>query len=411
MKIWKKIGLVLLFLLIIFSIWFYPKYKMINLTMHLFDEDQIVTNFRSFNTLWPAVVDMKAPEKKFVYPKGTPIKLPKNFLYEGDKLNTQKFLEDSWTTGFLVIQNDSLVHEKYFLDNTEDTRNISWSMAKSVISALIGIAVEDGDIKNIEETVEVYAPELKGTAYDGVRIKDVLQMSTGVKFNEDYDDFFSDINRWGRGFAMGDSQDAFAASLERELEPGTVCHYVSINTHVLGMILKRATGKTITKYMQEKLYNPLGMEYDGYWLLDGENMEMVLGGLNLTLRDYAKLGSLFLNEGYMNGKQIVPKKWVRASTTPDGLHVQPGKGVLGYGYQWWIPQSNSGEYMAMGVYGQYIYVNPSTKTVIVKLSANPKYNDKSYVPSNDFAHLELFRSITLLNSVPDKRMKINIIGK
>lgn len=410
MKIWKKISLGLLFLLIIFGVWFYPKFKMVNLTMHLFDEDQIVNNFRSFNSIWPIVV-MEAPKSKFVYPKGTPIKLPESFQYEGNELNTQKFLEDSWTTGFLVIQNDSLVIENYYLGNTEDTQNISWSMAKSVISALMGIAVEEGDIKNIEDHVEVYVPELKGTAYEGVRIKDVLQMSTGVKFNEDYDDFFSDINRWGRDFAMGNSQDAFAASLERELKPGTVCQYVSINTHVLGMIIKRATGKTITEFMQEKLYTPLGMEYNGYWLLDGENMEMALGGLNLTLRDYAKLGSLFLNEGFMNGKQIVPKNWVKASTIPDGLHVQPGKGFFGYGYQWWIPQSNFGEYMAMGVYGQYIYVNPSTKTVIVKLSANPKYNDPSYMPSNDFANLELFRAIAFQNSASYKKMKINSVVK
>ena len=394
MKTWKKIGLVLLFVLVVFSIWFYPKYKMLNLTMHLFDEDQIVTNFRSFDSVWPVSV-MKAPDKNFIYPKGSPLSLPNNFQYEGNEFSTQNFLEDSWTTGLLVIQNDSLVYENYYLENTEATRNISWSMAKSVISALMGIAVEEGDIKNIEETVEVYVPELKGSAYEGVRIKDVLQMSTGVKFNEDYADFFSDINRWGRGFAMGNSQDKFAASLERELEPGTVCHYVSINTHVLGMILKRATGKTITEYMQDKLYNPIGMEYDGYWLLDGENMEMVLGGLNLTLRDYAKLGTLFLNEGQFNGKQIIPKKWVEASVIPDGVHVQPGEDVLGYGYQWWIPQSDYGEYMAMGVYGQYIYVNPLTKTVIVKLSANPKYNDKAFVPSNDFAHLEFFRAIAL----------------
>ena len=301
MKTRKKIGLGLLLLLIIFGIWFYPKYKRLNLAMHLFEEDQIVTNFRSLDTAFPIAV-MESPSEKHVYPNGVPMELPKSFQFEGKEYNTQKFIEDSWTTGFLVIQNDNLISENYFLGNTKDTRNISWSMSKSVISALIGIAVETGNINNIEETVEIYVPELKGSAYEGVRIKDVLQMSTGVKFNEDYADFFSDINRWGRDFAMGNSQDAFAASLERELEPGTVCHYVSINTHVLGMILKRATGKTITEFMQEKLYNPLGMEYDGYWLLDGENMEVVLGGLNLTLRDYAKLGSLFLNEGASNGR-------------------------------------------------------------------------------------------------------------
>ncbi|PWI30824.1 serine hydrolase [Flavobacteriaceae bacterium LYZ1037] len=391
MKTWKKIGLILLGILVIFSIWFYPKYKRLNLAMHLFDEDQIVHNFRSFDAVWPVSI-LEAPLNKHPYPKGNTMKLPEKFQYEDKEFNTKKFLEDSWTTGFLVIQNDSLVYENYYLGNTETTRNISWSMAKSVISALIGVAVEEGHIKSIEEPVETYTPELKGSAYEGVRIKDVLQMSTGVKFNEDYGDFFSDINRWGRGFAMGTSQDVFATTLERELEPGTVNHYVSINTHVLGMVLKRATGKTITDYMQEKLYNPLGMEFDGYWLLDGDKMEMVLGGLNLTLRDYAKVGSLFLNEGAFKGEQIVPKNWVQASTTPDAPHVQPGES-FGYGYQWWIPKSEQGEYMAMGVYGQYIYINPATKTVIVKLSANPKYNDDDYLPSNDLLNVELFRAI------------------
>jgi CubicO group peptidase (beta-lactamase class C family) len=150
--------------------------------------------------------------------------------------------------------------------------------------------------------------------------------------------------------------------------------------------------------MQEKLYDPMGMEYDGYWLLDGKEMEMVLGGLNLTMRDYAKIGTLFLNKGSLNGKQIVPSEWVKSSVTPDGPHVQPGE-EFGYGYQWWIPNGDMGEFMAIGIYNQNIYINPTTNTVIVKLSANPKFNDKSYVPSRNYAALELYRSIvSQLNS-------------
>jgi CubicO group peptidase (beta-lactamase class C family) len=392
MKTWKKTGLVLLFVIVIFSIWFYPKYKMLNHTIYLFDEDKIVNNFRSFDSVWPVGV-MEASTNKYIYPKNVPITLPESFEFNGNSYESLKFLKDSWTTGFLVIQNDSIVFEDYYLGNTESTRNISWSMAKSFISALMGIAIEEGHIKNINQNVEEYVPELMGSAYEGVRIKDVLQMSTGVKFNEDYGDFYSDINRWGRGFAMGNSQDAFAGTLEREVEPGTINHYVSINTHVLGMILTKATGSTITDYMREKLYNPLGMEYNGYWLLDGKNMEMALGGLNLTLRDYAKIGSLFLNNGLMNGKQIIQEEWVQASVIPDGPHVQPGS-EFGYGYQWWIPKSDVGEFMALGVYNQNIYINPETNTVIVKLSANPKYNDPSYVPSSNYAALELYRAIT-----------------
>lgn len=391
MKLSKKIILGLLALLVVAGIFFYPKYKVLNHTIHLFDEDQIVQNFRSFDATFPSSY-LKAPATPHLYPKRQNIDLPEAFIFGGKNYNSQQFLKDSWATGFLVIQNDTIVFEEYYLGNTESSKNISWSMAKSFISALVGIAVEEGDIKSIMQTVEEYLPELKGTAYGDVRIKDVLQMSTGVKFNEDYGDYNSDINRWGRKFALGGSQDDFPATLEREIEPGTVNHYVSINTHVLGMILKKATGRTITDYMQEKLYAPLGMEFDGYWVTDNEGMEMALGGLNLTLRDYAKIGTLFLKKGNWKGQQIVAKEWVSASVTPDAPHLQPSE-TFGYGYQWWIPKSEVGEFMALGVYNQNIYINPTTNTIIVKLSANPKYNDPTYVPSNDMANLELYRSI------------------
>jgi len=303
MKKLKYIGLGLLALLVVAAILFYPKYKMGNHTIHLFDEDRIVENFRSFDAIWPTS-NLNKSTSPHQYAAASKIELPDEFEYLGNSYSGEQFLKDSRTTGLLVIQNDSIVYENYFLGNTETTKNISWSMAKSFISALIGIAVNEGHIESVMKDVDDYCPVLRGSGYEGVTIKDVLQMSTGVAFNEDYGDFNSDINRWGRGFALGQSQDAFAATLERELEPGTVNHYVSINTHVLGMVLTAATGKTITEYMQEKLWQPIGMEHDAYWLVDGSNMEMALGGLNATLRDFAKIGSLFLHKGNWNGNQI-----------------------------------------------------------------------------------------------------------
>lgn len=391
MKTWKKVLLGLVALLLIAAVILYPKYKMLNHSIHLFDDDRIVENFRSFDKIWP-VSRMSPATTPHKYPVAESIQLPEYFEFGGNKLNAKQFLEDSWTTGFLVIQDDTIVYEDYYLGNTASTQNISWSMSKSFISALFGVAMQEDHISDVMKPVEAYVPELKGTSYEGVHIKDVLQMSTGVKFNEDYGDFNSDINRWGRGFALGQSQDKFAGTLEREIEPGTVNHYVSINTHVLGMIIKRATGRTITDYLQEKLWHPLGMEHEGYWLIDGDNMEMVLGGLNCTLRDYAKIGSLYLHEGKWKGKQLVPEPWIRASLTPDAPHLMPGD-EFGYGYQWWIPKSDDGEFMALGIYNQNIYVNPSTNTVIVKLSANPRYNDTHYVASNDMANLEMYREI------------------
>jgi len=393
MKLYQKIGLGILLILLVAAAMYYPKLKMLNHTIHLFDEDRIVENFRSFDAIWPTS-ELNKSTQPYLYAKGKAIELPDEFSYLGKTYSGEEFLRDSRTTGFLVIQNDSIVYENYFLGNTETTRNISWSMAKSFISALIGIAVEDGHIQSVMQNVEKYCPQLKGSGYEGVTIKDVLQMSTGVAFNEDYGDFNSDINRWGRGFAMGDSQDEFAATLVREREPGSVNHYVSINTHVLGMVIKAATGRTITDYMQEKLWTPMGMEHDAYWLIDGEGMEMVLGGLNATLRDYAKIGSMYMHNGNWNGSQIVPTDWVRVSTTPDAPHVMPGGGgFFGYGYQWWIPPGTDGEYMAIGVYNQNIYINPTTKTVIAKLSANHDYNDGSYLPSRDDFAIGMYRAI------------------
>ena len=379
--------------LLIGGLWAFPSLQSLYRVVHLFDADRIVENFRSAEQLG-AASNMTAPDSSRPYARGSLLELPQAFLLNEQSLNTEQFLADSWTTGLLVIKRDQIVYEDYSLGNSESTRTISWSVAKSFISAMIGIAVDSGSIASIEQPVDDYAPELKGSGYEGVSIKDVLQMSSGIAFNEDYGDFNSDINRWGRGFALGSPQDEFAASLSRGREPGTVNHYVSIDTHVLSMVLSRATGKTVTEYMQEKLYEPLGMEYDGYWITDGDGKEMALGGLNLTLRDFAKLGSLYLHQGALpNGDQVVPADWVAASIVADAPHLQPAKDAFGYGYQWWLPLSDQGEYMAMGVYGQYIYINPASNTLIVKLSANPFYNDISYLPSSDASHLAFFRSI------------------
>ena len=387
----KRIGVGLTVGLILACVWFYPKMQALYLTIHLFDEDRIVESFRSATAIWPAM-RLEKSNQPYRYTVDLSGSLPSNFSYDDQDYATQAFLKDSWTTGFLVIQDDVIVSEDYFLGNTQTTQNISWSMAKSFISALIGIAVDKGQITSIEQAVDLYAPQLVGSGYEGVRIKDALQMSSGIAFNEDYGDFYSDINRWGRDFALGNSQDAFAAGLNRGVKPGTKNHYVSIDTHVLSMVLNRATGQRITEYMQENLYDAAGMEHEGYWIADGANAEMALGGLNLTLRDFAKIGSMYLHNGALNGQQIVPKAWVADSITPDGPHVQPGPD-FGYGYQWWIPPGNEGEFMAMGVYNQYVYVNRETNTVIAKLSANPYYNDTTYTPSSDWVHLALFRSI------------------
>jgi len=359
----------------------------------LFEAENITGHFLNMNETFNArEVNRAGPV--FELPQSEqPITLPQEFSFEGQALSVDEFLNTTGTNGLLVLHNDEIKFERYYQGHSAQGRHISWSMAKSFTSALLGVAVDEGHIKSIQQPVTDYLPILKGSGYDGVSIKDVMQMSSGVKFNEDYGDFYSDINRMGRIFAMNGALDEFVASLTREREPGTLNHYVSMDTQVLGMVLAAATDRTITDYMEEKLWHKLGVEKNAYWLIDSAGMEMAFGGLNVTLRDYARFGRLYLNLGNWNGEQLVPKQWVLDSWTMDAPHLLPKEKSAetglgwGYGYQWWIPAE--GEYMAVGVYNQFIYIKPDQNLVIVKNSSNPSYTEPDNL-SNDHS-LEFFR--------------------
>jgi len=384
-------------LLVVLGVLYAPKYLRAMEIAEKMDMKYIEETFINMDHYFKKTEVAKS-SKPYKFASAQNITLPETFEAKGVTYNTMKYLDDSFTQGFLVIQDDTIVYENYWRGMEEDTRHISWSMAKSVVSALLGVAKEEGLMGSVNKTVDEYLPELKGTGYEGVKVKDVLQMSSGVKFNEDYADKESDINRWFKTFALGGSQDKFATTMVNEKEPGTYNHYVSINTHVLGMILKRVTGKTISEYFKEKLWEPMGAEHDAYWLIDDTGMEMALGGLNATLRDYAKVGKLFLHKGNWEGQQLVPESWVAESQMMDAEHLTPeSKNSMhpdvGYGYQWWIPDGSDGELWARGVFNQYIYINPTTNTVIVKLSANQHFYDFENPLSAADVNLELLRKV------------------
>ena len=401
MKLIRKIlivfsALVLLAALVIVLFYRQESYQLYKV-LTFFNKDNISSNFKNVKEIFPHTVVPK-PEQSNPFPVSTePYKLTENFQVHDSTVITQAFFDQTLTDALLVIKNDTILYEYYGNGFTANDHHISWSMAKSVVSALFGIAIAEGKIKSIEQTVTDYLPDFAGTGYDKVRIKDVLQMSSGVGFNEDYGDFISDINIMGRYFALGMPMADFSKKLKRQWEPGTYNHYVSIDTQVLGMILTKATGKSITEYMKEKLWSQIGAESEAYWIVDKSGMEFALGGLNSTARDYAKLGQLFLDSGKWQGRQIVPKEWVLASITPDAPHLMPGKRANaahkdGYGFQWWIPEGSTGEFDAQGIYDQFIYVDPKSKMVIVKLSSNYHFkNDKNRA----FHDLEiaLFRKI------------------
>ena len=364
----------------------------------LFTGAEQIQNFNSMHEMFPVNV-LPPAEQVLEFESGVATPLPTSFMYLGAEVLTSEFITRTDSGALLVLKGGKVTFEQYWQTGGRDQTWLSMSVAKSFISALIGIAVDQGLIGDITEPVTDYVPELAGSAYDNVRIKDILQMSSGASWNEDYGDPESDINRFGRVFALGGSMNEFAATLVPELPPGTYNRYNSTDTQVLGMLLTKVTGRSVNDYMIEMLWHPMGAENVGYWLTDAEGMEMAFGGLNITARDYAKLGEMYRMGGALNGQQIVPADWVKASITPDAPHLMPGNNPnsdwpIGYGQQWWIPEGDVGEFMAIGVYNQFIYVAPESNTVIVKLSANSAYGTPDDPDaSSEFESLELFRAI------------------
>jgi len=361
----------------------------------LFSGAEQYENFNRVNELIP-VTTMTAAKAPFEFDNGEQISMPESFEYEGNSVPVAEFLDSTDTSAVLVIQGGKVRFERYSLTGGRDVNWLSMSVAKSFIATAIGIAVDENLI-DIQKTMTDYVPSLKGSAYDDVRIKDVLQMSSGAAWVEDYSNPESDVMRLGMIMATGGSMDEFIAGMKPENIPGTYNRYNSGDTQALGMLLTQATGQSITQYVQDKIWTPLGMESDGYWMKDDSNMEMAFAGLNATARDYAKLGELYRLKGNWQGQQIVSAQWIHDSVTPDAPHVMPythEHSPLGYGYQWWVPASTEGEYSAIGVYNQFIYVNPSRDLVIVKLSANSDYaledNEKYY---RELETIEFFREI------------------
>ncbi len=344
----------------------------------LFDADRIVHNFSNMDALFettPIPVQGRAAP----LPDGAPMALPDDW---------EAWLDRRGVTGIVVLKDGAVVHETYRLGTARNDLRISWSLAKSYLSALFGIVLARGDIDDIDDPVTRYVPALTGSAYDGVTIRHVLQMSTGVEFDEDILDFWSDINKMGRIIALGGSMDAFTGRLDaRDAAPGERWKYVSIDTHVLAMVLRAATGRSLPDLMADHVLTPLGTIRDPYYLTDGYGVAFALAGLNLTTRDYARMGEMFRMGGAFQGRRIVPEAWVEESTRPS---AKTEAGKLRYGYQWWMSADpREGEFMARGVYGQYVYIDRASGVVIAVNAADLNFReDGAYRDSED-----MFRGI------------------
>ena len=357
----------------------------------LFNDETRVENFRNFHTLFPSE-PVNRGDSVWAF-ESNPRPLPEFYTFDGQQRRIDVFLEETSTTGFAVARDGVLLYEAYFNGYGADSLTTSFSVAKSFISAMVGIAIEQGYITSIWDPVERYVPALSGTGYGPIPLYHLLTMSSGVVFDEDYANPRSDINRLPiQIFVFRTSVPDLLKEVEMVREPGINNEYSSSDTLVLGLVLEGATGRSPAQFLEQTIWQPAGMEYPAYWGADFQGHTLAYGFLSATLRDYLRFGRLYLNQGRRDGEQIIPAAWVARSVNPQEAHLQPGDNpqshsTFGHGYQWWIPENPQGDFAAIGIWGQYVYVHPGYGVVIAKTSADADFD------MQDHETIEVFRAI------------------
>jgi CubicO group peptidase (beta-lactamase class C family) len=293
-----------------------------------------------------------------------------SFDHGGKTFSVDDYMKAYNVSGVVVLKDGKVVMERYGLGRKPQDRWTSFSVAKSVTSTLVGAAIQDGKIKGLSAPVTDYIPELRGSAYEGVTVRQLLMMSSGVKWNEDYTDPRSDVAQSvSLPLEAGKANPLvrYMARLPRENAPGTKFNYNTGETDLVGILVSKAVGKSLSEYASEKLWKPIGMERDAIWMVDPAGHERGGCCMSITLRDYGRLGQFMLDGGKAGGKQILPTGWVAEATTPQ---ITNGAPPPGYGYFWWM--SSGGVFNAYGIFGQSITVYPKDKLVIVFNSAWPR---------------------------------------
>jgi CubicO group peptidase (beta-lactamase class C family) len=290
------------------------------------------------------------------------------------------YLSRNPVTGLLVARDDQILFEHYQYGRTDRDRLVSQSMVKSITGLLIGIAIADGAIKSVDDLPEAYAPDFKGSEYGATAIRDLLHMSSGVEFGEEQE-HGRDLNRLWRDMVSGSGKGTIASitQFNRRIAPaGTRFYYASIEPDVLGVVLRYATGKSLSDYLQEKIWGPIGAEDDAKWLLDAEGFELAHFGFNAVLRDYGRLGRLLAHDGAWDGKQIIPVPWMIDATTvrASDAYLAPGKAMapqpFGYGYLLWLLPGTRRQFALVGDLGQRICIDPASKLVMVQTALETK---------------------------------------
>lgn len=294
------------------------------------------------------------------------------YKFKGEEFSLEDFIQTFKIAGLIVIRDGVILYESYDFGNDETTKWVSFSVTKSVTSMLLGAAIKDGHIKSVEDKVTIYLPQLLNSNYQDVSIKQVLQMSSGIDWNEDYEDPLSDVNIAGALNSLNLYE--YLNNLNKKSSAGNKFNYNTGETNLIGGIVRAAIGDNLSNYLEKKIWKPFGMEFNAYWVIDTD-YEQELGGccLNATLRDYARLGMFAMNNGKLNnGVEILPKNWMKDSTTPSRNNSY-------YGYQWWLDGPAYQSFYADGIFGQFIWIDPVSKTVVAMHAARDRADVDSFV--------------------------------
>jgi|TARA_B110000438_G_scaffold300816_1_gene354100 CubicO group peptidase (beta-lactamase class C family) len=339
-------------------------------TILFWSTEEKINGFKNINEIFPTSLIKKSDSP---YPLTYELIDIDNltYIYKGKKYTIEDYIQAFKVAGLIIIRDGKILHESYNFGNNEESKWISFSVTKSVTSMLLGAAIKDGFINSVKDPVVSYLPQLRGSHYDDVSIEQILHMSSGVSWNEDYTDPNSDVSV-ASGFNSLKLYD-YLRGLGTSSKPGNKFNYNTAETNLIGGLVRSATGNNLSKYLEQKIWKPFGMEFDAYWVLDYDyNIE--LGGccINATLRDYARIGIFALNNGTLeNNLNILPKNWMKESTTSS-------PNLEYYGYQWWLDGPNYNSYYADGIFGQFIWIDPDSKTIVAMHSA------RDYAGVNDF---------------------------
>ncbi|HUP95529.1 MAG TPA: serine hydrolase [Burkholderiales bacterium] len=331
------------------------------------DDAVRVGSYTNLDKLYPHHVMHKAANPSPLAKAAT--ELPLQYRFAGRANTVDDYLSHQRTTGLLVIKDGEILVERYQYERKPTDRFLSNSMAKSLVSIAIGLALSENHIRSLDDKGVIYVPELKGNIYGETAIRNLLRMGSGARFTEDNFSRKDDAAKFGFLHGTKGSIPAVLAFNEREAPEGERFRYASIETQVLTLVLRAATGKTLSGYLSERLWQPMGAEADATWIVAPDGLERGAGFFSATLRDWGRLGVLLANDGTSNSRQIIPRDYLLEATDwhkhPAAFAPKVTPASNGYGYQFWTMPSEKRRFVLRGVYGQSIYVDPELKLVLV----------------------------------------------